>query len=464
MSSNVLQEYLIRLGYQVDAIGFRRFDQNLTGASKRIFQVGAGITGIVAATGAASAAFAYNMRKMYFTSELANSTVKNLKGMEYAAEQVGISGDSMTGSIQAMAQQLRLFPNLATYLNNMGIETAGKTTDEILLGLVNRLKELQATQGMTQATAAGIASLFGISEEDYHQMALHADVMKGKVDELDATWKKLNINMEENKDTITDYTARLSKLGMIAEAVGTKFLTYIAPWFNEKIKTSEEFLGGISRGVDSGFNDKWWHSNIFTGEDKSKQAQNVKNQTNDFIKKGTEGAASYLKKVSSQYGLPENFMYKVFGIESAYGSQLNSSAGAQGPFQFMPGTAKDMGLKNPYDFEESANASAKMYARLSKKYNGDLGLASGAYNWGEGNIDSWLKTGKGIKGQAMPEETRLYMQKLGTDGSQSSNQTITNNNTFNITGNDSKQIADSVAQKQDRVNANTARQMQVIHK
>jgi hypothetical protein len=133
----------------------------------------------------------------------------------------------------------------------------------------------------------------------------------------------------------------------------------------------------------------------------------------------------------------------------------------------MPKTAKSMGLKNPYNFEESADASSKMYARLHKKYNGSTRLAAGAYNWGEGNMDAWMKTGRGMKGQPMPSETQDYMQKvgsqnLGAEGARAKgdvNATVHQTNNFTITGSDSEKISDKVMTKQTTVNAETVRLM-----
>jgi hypothetical protein len=84
---------------------------------------------------------------------------------------------------------------------------------------------------------------------------------------------------------------------------------------------------------------------------------------------------------------------------------MMSSAGAEGHFQFMPNTAKEYGLKNPYDFNESSDAAARKMRDLLKQYNGDLEKATSAYNWGQGNLAK-----KGMSGR--PEETRSYATKV----------------------------------------------------
>jgi hypothetical protein len=89
-----------------------------------------------------------------------------------------------------------------------------------------------------------------------------------------------------------------------------------------------------------------------------------------------------------------------------------SKAGAKGPYQLMDDTAKRFGVLNPFD-EASARKGASDYlSQLHRHYKGDMRSTLMAYNWGEGNLDAWLKTGRGLKGQAMPAETQQYADKV----------------------------------------------------
>ena len=133
-----------------------------------------------------------------------------------------------------------------------------------------------------------------------------------------------------------------------------------------------------------------------------------------------------------------------------------SKAGALGLMQFMPDTARQYGI-DPMNPIQSITGAGAMVGHLLSKYKGNLSNAMGAYNWGEGNIDSWLKTGKGVKGQPMPTETQNYMRALGSDGMGSGNIVLNQQIHQHITGNNSGDIAAKVATKQDRINANTAR-------
>ena len=108
--------------------------------------------------------------------------------------------------------------------------------------------------------------------------------------------------------------------------------------------------------------------------------------------------------LESQYGLPEGLLAAVQQQESGGDPNAVSPAGAIGAFQFMPDTAKQYGI-DPTDPDQSAMGAAKMYADLSKKYNGDVPSMLAAYNWGQGNLDR-----HGLENA--PAETQNYIKSI----------------------------------------------------
>jgi hypothetical protein len=67
--------------------------------------------------------------------------------------------------------------------------------------------------------------------------------------------------------------------------------------------------------------------------------------------------------LESKYKLPEGYLARVYQLESSSGKNLyNKDSGATGPFQFMPRTARSMGLQDPNDLTQSAEAAARLAA------------------------------------------------------------------------------------------------------
>ncbi|WP_262365170.1 lytic transglycosylase domain-containing protein, partial [Enterobacter hormaechei] len=91
-------------------------------------------------------------------------------------------------------------------------------------------------------------------------------------------------------------------------------------------------------------------------------------------------------KLESLYQLPAGLLKSVAITESGGNQFATSGAGAKGLFQFMDGTARDMGLRgnDVFDPEKSAQAAAKYLSQLLRQNGGDLSKALASYNWGIG--------------------------------------------------------------------------------
>ncbi|HBZ1552865.1 lytic transglycosylase domain-containing protein [Klebsiella pneumoniae] len=111
--------------------------------------------------------------------------------------------------------------------------------------------------------------------------------------------------------------------------------------------------------------------------------------------------------LEGKYGLPAGLLSSVAATESGGDPFAVSPKGAKGPFQFMDGTARDLGLKgmDVYDPHKSADAAARYLRFLLDATGGDLEKTLASYNWGLGNVQK-----KGMDN--LPSETRNYVPKV----------------------------------------------------
>jgi membrane-bound lytic murein transglycosylase D len=124
--------------------------------------------------------------------------------------------------------------------------------------------------------------------------------------------------------------------------------------------------------------------------------------------------------ILSQYGLPRELRY-IAVIESNLSTGATSSAGAGGPWQFMPGTARDMGLTvSPYlderrDYVKSTHAAARYLLSLYRDLR-DWLLVMAAYNGGPGRVYIAIqRSGSRNFWQLqyyLPEESRTYVKRF----------------------------------------------------
>lgn len=109
--------------------------------------------------------------------------------------------------------------------------------------------------------------------------------------------------------------------------------------------------------------------------------------------------------------LPLEFFARVIWQESrfqsdAVGPVTRNGQRAQGIAQFMPGTANERGLLDPFNPVQALPKSAEFLSELRSQF-GNLGLAAAAYNAGPRRVQEWL-AGTG----PMPQETRNYVSVI----------------------------------------------------
>ncbi|EMO8839194.1 lytic transglycosylase domain-containing protein [Citrobacter freundii] len=159
-------------------------------------------------------------------------------------------------------------------------------------------------------------------------------------------------------------------------------------------------------------------------------------------------------KLESLYQLPAGLLKSVAITESGGNQFAMSGAGAKGLFQFMDGTARDMGLRgnDVFDPEKSAQAAAKYLSQLLRQNGGDLSKALASYNWGIGNVQRY---GIGL----MPQETRNYIPKVMSNMPTSA-PVIQQETNINIHGvSDPREAARLTVDRQKGVNSQLTQQL-----
>jgi hypothetical protein len=102
--------------------------------------------------------------------------------------------------------------------------------------------------------------------------------------------------------------------------------------------------------------------------------------------------------------IPPDIFTRLIWRESSFRPHVVSVAGAQGIAQFMPGTAQDWNLDDPFDPEKAIPVSAA-YLKALKQQFGNWGLALAAYNAGPKRLQDWFD-----KARFLPPETEDYVR------------------------------------------------------
>jgi hypothetical protein len=125
----------------------------------------------------------------------------------------------------------------------------------------------------------------------------------------------------------------------------------------------------------------------------------------------SEAICLLVESAAQAHGLPFEFFARLIWQESrfqpnAVGPMTRNGQRAQGIAQFMPGTASERGLFDPFDPVSALPKAAEFLEELHRSF-GNLGLAAAAYNAGPRRIRDWLDGHGGL-----PTETRNYVMRI----------------------------------------------------
>lgn len=128
---------------------------------------------------------------------------------------------------------------------------------------------------------------------------------------------------------------------------------------------------------------------------------------NLYRRQSTGFIESIVQKASRQHDLDPALVKAVIRAESDFDPRSVSPVGAKGLMQLMPGTAKDLGVSDPFDPEQNVMGGSRYLRQMLDRYDGDLDSALAAYNWGPGNFD---RNNRNLS--RLPEETRTYIARI----------------------------------------------------
>jgi soluble lytic murein transglycosylase-like protein len=112
-----------------------------------------------------------------------------------------------------------------------------------------------------------------------------------------------------------------------------------------------------------------------------------------------------IEQAALRNGVDPAVLHGLIEQESGFDPNAQSSAGASGLTQLMPGTASSLGVANPLDPTESIEGGARYLGQLTREFSGNTTEALAAYNAGPGAVKQY----GGVPPYA---ETQSYVSKV----------------------------------------------------
>jgi soluble lytic murein transglycosylase-like protein len=111
----------------------------------------------------------------------------------------------------------------------------------------------------------------------------------------------------------------------------------------------------------------------------------------------------YIRIACGQHGVDYNLVKAIVRAESGFRPDSVSPKGAVGLMQLMPGTARNLKVKNSLDPYQNAEAGVRYLKKMLARFENNLPLAVAAYNAGPEAVEKY-------HGIPPFNETQLYVQ------------------------------------------------------
>ncbi|MDM8558872.1 lytic transglycosylase domain-containing protein [Candidatus Parabeggiatoa sp. HSG14] len=121
-----------------------------------------------------------------------------------------------------------------------------------------------------------------------------------------------------------------------------------------------------------------------------------------------------VEKSSKKHNVNPILVYAVIKQESNYNPKAKSWANAQGLMQLMPGTARELGVKNAFNPYQNVDGGTRYLRKMLNRplVKGEVAFALASYNCGYGNVKKHIKR----RGRTVPPcrkgETRDYVKRI----------------------------------------------------
>jgi hypothetical protein len=238
MDTDVIKEFLVGLGFKVDANGLKTFMGTLEGVTKAALAVGVGVTAAAVATVAAVSDISEKFEDLYYASQRIKSSVSNIQGYSFSIGQLGGHADEALGSLEGLASFLRSNPGGEKFLQSMGVATRDaknnvRDTVDIFDDLGKRFKTMPFYR---QKVYAGI---LGIDEKTLIAMTKDVDKFKDKYAEM---YRAAGVDPEKAAAGAVVFMNKLRDLRAEGGVLAVMFGERLAP-------AAYFFVGAMENGI-----------------------------------------------------------------------------------------------------------------------------------------------------------------------------------------------------------------------
>ncbi|MGC5779839.1 hypothetical protein [Methylobacterium sp. NFXW15] len=279
MSTEVLKEFLIAVGFKPNESAAKRTTELIAGVEKQLVandkaarerdaaekarvaaqtlraaevasslrMVGVAVAGFATVAGAAMGALAVAIKntigefdRLYYISGRSGASVNNLKALGYAFAQTGSSAEAALQAVDNFARARRSNPGIDGLLRSYGVSTQGDSS-EVLSNALDAV-----TKRHPQYTSQQIAGLFGISPDEVDHWVRY----RKEIAQFDKQYKDLQrtfgVNGGEMARASTSISRAMGEFSAVIEVLKNKLVSFFLPAIEAVAKGMTDLLNFLT--------------------------------------------------------------------------------------------------------------------------------------------------------------------------------------------------------------------------
>ena len=245
-SPSILKEFLVAIGFKVDDRSYKQFQSSLDTSLKKLEALGAVAAAVATEIIGATLKISDMGEKLYFAAQRAQTSVRNLQAIQFAAQNVGIGADEASAALANMATNIRT--NLATpfIFRLLGIRQSADDVEN-LIAILERIKTLTpGTVPYVQATNL-IAQNFGIDEPTLNMMLKNLPTLESSLRKRLQMGKDAGLDADkfakDSHDTMMNYRTLQESASILAQVFTEKVL----PAENKMVETLQKIANQLDK-------------------------------------------------------------------------------------------------------------------------------------------------------------------------------------------------------------------------
>lgn len=250
---DILREYLVKLGFQMDQASAKKFTDFMAGAEKAMVRFMVGIQAAAVAVTAGVSKFASQMERLYWAARHGGSSASGFKAFERTAENLGASVESARGAVIGLASSIRNNPVMEAFFKQFGIQTRDakgniRDTTDLLRDMSRVFQDMDYQVANAYAKQLGITEdlLIAMRDPAFSEMYDKQKKIAEASDSAAAAGQRFSVKLRGLQ----------SRVSAVGDVIGEKLIDVLGPhvdeatkWFEDNADTISDLVAGIAQAI-----------------------------------------------------------------------------------------------------------------------------------------------------------------------------------------------------------------------